>query len=190
VTPIDEGTAAADEPGSAPVLQAMAPPVVSPQAEPPQAVAPKQRLTPKRLVLTFVAVLAGTVGGTLIAKSLDNGSGSDGMSQWMTSYGPNYLAVSHDMARVNSGTSAASIRSGCVRLAADVQTAQANPPMPMASLQAPWSSILRDLHRGAHACVSGIDQLSKSSLNQAAGDFDQAATQYLQLVKAVDAANP
>ncbi len=185
MTHLDEGTTAPDEPSEAPDLPAMPPPVVPPPPAPS-----KPRLTPKRLLLTFVAVLAGTIGGTLIAKSLDNGDGSGGMAQWMASYGANYIAVSHDMAAVNSGTSTASVRGGCVRLAADVRTARANPPMPMDSLEAPWSSILGDLRQGAQACVAGIDRQSTSTLNQAERDFNQAATQYLQLVKAVDAANP
>jgi len=185
VTHLDEGTPSPGTPGPAQQPPAAPPPVVAPASSPS-----KQRLTPKRLVLTFLAVLAGTIGGTLIAKSIDNGGGSGGMSQWMTSYGANYIAVSHDVARVNSGTSSASIRGACVRLADDVRTAQANPPMPIRSLETPWSSVLGALRQGAQACVVGIDQQSKNSLNQAVRDFNQAGTQYLQLAKAVDAANP
>ncbi len=185
MTHLDEGIAAPGDPGPAPQPPAAPPPDVAPESSPTKA-----RLTAKKLVLTFLAVLAGTIGGTLIAKSIDTGGGSGGMSQWMASYGANYIAVSHDVARVNSGASSASVRSACVRLAADVRTAQANPPMPMRSLETPWSSVLGALHQGAQACVVGIDQQSTSSLNQAVRDFNRAGTRYLQLAKAVDAANP
>jgi hypothetical protein len=185
VTHTDEGVI---EPGPEP--SSVGDPAMPPPTEAPQGVRSKRRLTPKQLALTFVAVLAGTVGGTLIANSLGHGDNSGGMSQWMDHYGANYLAVSHDVARVNAGTSSAAIRGACVRLASDVQTAQTNPPMPIGSLETPWSLVLHDLRQGAHSCVVGIDQNSTGSVNQAVRDFNEAGTRYLQLVKAVDAANP
>ncbi len=158
-------------------------------AAPPPAAEPKsQRLTPKRLILIFVAVLAGTVGGTLIAKSLGNGDGSDGMAQWMSSYGTNYQAVSRDAGSVNAASTATTLRADCERLTADVRIAMSNPPMPDASLEAPWSSILTNLKSGATACVASLDQQSKTQMDHAVQDFNTAGSKYLQLIRAVDAA--
>ncbi len=154
----------------------------------PAAVPKSQRLTPKRLLLIFAAVLAGTVGGTLIANSLGHGDGSGGMAQWMSSYGPNYQAVSRDVGSVNAASTETTLRADCERLTADVRTAMSNPPMPDASLEAPWSSILTNLKSGATACVAGIDQQSKAQVDNAVQDFNDAGSKYLQLIRAVNAA--
>ena len=172
---------------------AQAPPLPPPQAAPPVAPeSPKKsrKLTPKQLVLTTIAVAVGVIGGTLIANALtNNNSGNDqAMGNWMSSYGSTYLAVSHDTAAVNAGTDAKSIRAACVKLQGDVNQAQADPPMPLSSLESQWSAVLSNLSTAASDCVKGIDQQNTDLLNTAQNHMTNAGEAYLRLVKAVQQA--
>jgi hypothetical protein len=154
-----------------------------------------RRFTPKTFILISVAVLAGTVGGTMAANAIGGSNNSGSMGPWMASYGSNVLNVSHDVSRVNVDAAAvtsgdfSAVRADCVRLAADVHLAQSNPQMPDATLESSWSIILVDLQSGARACTSGIDQNSKVLLTQAGTDFGKTATYYLRLLKDVNAAS-
>jgi len=150
------------------------------------------RLTPRRLAVIFVAVLAGSVGGTLIATSVinNNSSATNAMGSWMGSYGTTYLAVSHDVAAVSTDANAqspmvATVRADCAKLETDVSQGQDDPPMPLEALQTQWSSILSNLSKGAHDCLNGIDQRDPNLLNQTQTDFTNAATAYVKLIQAV-----
>ncbi|MGO8863127.1 MAG: hypothetical protein ACLQRH_20545 [Acidimicrobiales bacterium] len=146
-----------------------------------------RRFAPKRLVVTFVAVLAGVVGGTLVANALtNNNSSSDAaMGNWMSSYGSNYLDVSHDVGTVNAAASTSSLRNACVKLQDDVGKAQSYPGMPISSLESQWSVILSNLSTTANDCVKGVDQQNVNLLKTAQNHMTNAAQAYLQLVKAV-----
>jgi hypothetical protein len=147
-----------------------------------------RKLTPKRLVLTAIAVAAGVIGGTLIANALtNNSSGSDqAMGNWMSSYGSTYLAVSHDTAAVNSATNLKSLRTACATLQGDVTQAQSDPPMPLNSLESQWSAVLSNLSTSASDCVKGIDQQDSNLLDTAQSHMSSAGEAYLRLVKAVE----
>lgn len=152
----------------------------------------KRKLTPKRLIMTFVACFLGVVGGTLVANALNGSNDSSTMGTWFASYGANYLQVSHDAAKVNIDSSATNVdlptvRSDCKQLATDVVTAQSNPPMPDRTLEPTWSGILVQLKNAAQLCISGIDQQSSTQLTQAGVDMGNAGTKYLQLAKEVNA---
>ena len=165
---------------------ASAPPPPVPEASPKK----DQRFTPKRLVITFVAVLAGVVGGTFVANELTNtSSGPDqAMGNWMSSYGSRYLAVSHDTAAVNGSTDPKSLRGACATLQGDVSQAQSDPPMPLSSLERQWSAVLSNLSTSAGDCVKGIDQANTELLDTAQSHMINAAQAYLRLVRAVEQA--
>ncbi len=155
----------------------------------------KRKLTPKRLIVIFVACLLGTLGGTWAANALNGSSGSGGssaMGTWFARYGANYMQVSHDAAKVNLDANTASvglptIRADCERLATDVAMAQGNPPMPDGTLQLTWSGILVQLKNAAQLCISGIDNQSGAQMTQAGVDMNNAGAKYLQLAKEVTA---
>ena len=151
-----------------------------------------RKLTPKRLVITFVACLLGVLGGTLVANALNGSSDSSAMGTWFASYGANYSQVSHDTAQINIDSNATkvdlpTVRADCLRLAHTVAAAQENPPMPDATLEPTWSGILVQLQHGAQQCISGIDQRSTAELTNAGQDMSNAGTKYLQLLKEVNA---
>jgi hypothetical protein len=162
---------------------------------PPAAISPspdRRKLTPKRLVVIFLAVLAGTVGGTLVADQLLNSNSASvgAMGTWMGRYGPTYLGVSHDVGTVSEdaispNTNASTLRQDCVRLQSAVHRGQADPPMPIGELQTQWSSILGDLDNGARDCVAGLDQRNRTLLMQTQSDFANASQSYVKLIKAV-----
>ncbi len=106
----------------------------------------------------------------------------------MSSYGPNYLAVSKDVAAVNSGTSATAERAACVKLQNDVKQARSNPAMPIGSLENQWSVILTNLSTTARDCINGIDQKSDTLLTTAQTHLTNASEAYLRLLKAVQQA--
>lgn len=162
---------------------APSPPPPVPEASPKK----EQPFTPKRLVIIFVAVLAGVVGGTLVSNALSNNNSSNdqAMGNWMSSYGSNYLDVSHDVAAVNSGTDATSIRAACAKLQSDVGQAQSDPAMPLSSLESQWSVILSNLSTAANDCVKGIAQQDVNLLDTAQNHMTNAGKAYLNLVKAV-----
>jgi len=152
-----------------------------------------QRWTPKRLLITFVAALAGVVGGTLIANAITGNSSSsnDAMSSWMGSYGTAFLGVSHDVSAVGTDANAqnpstATLRADCARLQADVRHGQGDPPMPLVSLQAQWSVILTNLSKGAQDCVTGIDQLNSGLIDQTQIYFTNASNAYVKLLRAIN----
>lgn len=152
----------------------------------------RRKLTPKRLIITFVACFLGVLGGTLVANTMEGSGDSSAMGTWIASYGAHYQQVSHDAADVNIDSSATNpsftiVRSDCVRLAKDVATAQGDPPMPDGSLEPTWSSILVQLKNGAQMCISGIEHRSAAQLTQAGVDLDNAGGKYLQLLKEVNA---
>jgi hypothetical protein len=149
-----------------------------------------QRFTPKRLILTSVAVLVGVVGGTLIANALinNNSSNDQAIGNWMSSYGSHYIGVSHDVATVNSATDATSLRPACVKLQGDVGQAQSDPAMPLSSLESQWSVILSNLSTAGNDCVKGIDQRDSNLLNTAQNHMTNASEAYLRLVKAIQQA--
>jgi hypothetical protein len=147
---------------------------------------------PRNLLLTFVAVLAGTIGGTLIANAAFNSSSStsNAMGNWMANYGSTYLGISKDMSTLSVDSNSpnanpATVRADCARLASDVSTGQSDPAMPAKTLEPIWSAILTDLSKGASTCESAIDQKSLTLLSQAQTDFQNASAQYIQLGKAV-----
>ena len=96
------------------------------EAEPPKK---DPRITPKRLAITFVAVLAEVVGGTLVANTLtnNNSGGDQGMTNWMSSYGSTDLAVSDDTAAVKEPTTGAAVRAARVTVQGDVGAARSIP---------------------------------------------------------------
>jgi hypothetical protein len=149
-----------------------------------------QRFTPKRLVIIFVVVLAGVVGGTLIANALNNNNSSSdqAMGNWMSSYGSHYQGVSHDVAAVNSGTDATSVRAACVKMQGDVREAQSDPAMPLSSLESQWSVILSNLSTAGSDCIKGIDQRDSNLLRTAQKHMNNAGDAYLKLLKAVQQA--
>jgi hypothetical protein len=153
----------------------------------PEASPMDQRFTPKRLAITFMVVLAGVVGGTLVANALanDNSGNDQAMGSWMSSYGSTYLAVSHDTAAVNGSTDAKSLRAACIKLQGDVNQAQADPPMPLSSLERQWSAIIFNLSTSAIDCVKGIDEQNSDLLNTAQNHMTDAGQAYLRLVKAI-----
>ncbi len=158
---------------------------------PPGPKSGRRRATPRTLLVTFLAVLAGVVAGTLAANTLGGSGGSEPMGVWMSDYGSNYVSLSHDVGRVRvdaarSNVSLPTVRADCVRLVTDVHTAQAEPPMPDPTLEATWSSIVRNLRGGAQTCVSGIDRQSDALLQQSGEDFDRASSAYLRLIQQVD----
>jgi hypothetical protein len=149
-----------------------------------------RRLTPKRLILTSVATLIGVVGGTLIAHALitNNSSNVHGMEHWMSSYGSHYLGVSNDVPKVTTATNATSLRAACVKLQGDVGQAQADPAMPLKSLESQWSVILSNLSTAATDCIKGVDQQGANLLRGAQNHMSSAAAAYVNLVKAVQQA--
>jgi hypothetical protein len=83
---------------------------------------------PRNLLLTFVAVLAGTIGGTVIANAaLDSSSNtSNAMGNWMANYGSTYQGISKDMSTLSVDANSpnanpATVRADC---AADGQRRQ------------------------------------------------------------------
>ena len=167
-------------------------------AEPPMNNSPcseeksSQRWTTLRLLLIFIAVLAGSIGGKFIADSLmdSHGGSNDAMTQWMSNYGGNYLAISRDANTVNADFLAqnpdlATARADCSSLGGDVRIGQAAPPMPEKSLAPAWFSILAQLSDAAQSCVAGIDRHSEVLLTRTQTDFTNAEAQYLHLVKLV-----
>ena len=190
--PSEDAPEVAAEQWAPPTVGATPPPPLPPPppfsaAEPPKK---DQRFTPKRLAITFVVVLVAVVGGTLVANALTtNNSGSDqDMANWMSSYGPTYLAVSHDTEAVNEATTSSAVRAACVQLQGDVRTARSNPPMPLSSLQAQWSTIVSDLSTTANDCITGIDEQNRGLLDTAQNHMTDAGKAYLRLVRAVQQA--
>ena len=139
------------------------------------------------LAITSVVVLAGVVGVLAVhALVTQNNSRSDqAMENWYSSYGSTYAAVAHETGAVNNSTNAQSLRSACVKLQGEVTQAQADPPMPLSSLEQQWSAILSNLSTSASDCVEGIDQQSNNLLNAAQNDMNNASKAYSRLVKAV-----
>jgi hypothetical protein len=148
------------------------------------------RFTPKRLIVTFVMVLAGVTGGTLVANALINhNSGNDqAMGTWMASYGSHYLDVSHDVATVSAATDVASLRPACVTLRHDVARAASDPAMPVTALESQWSVVLSNLSTAADDCVNGIDRRDAVLLNSSQGHLADAAKAYVNIIKAVQQA--
>jgi hypothetical protein len=152
----------------------------------------KRRLTPKRLIIVFVACSLGVLCGTLVANALNGSSDSSAMGTWFASYGANYSQVSHDVAKITIDSNAANVnlqtvRADCERLATDVATGQDSAPMPNGTLEPTWSGILAQLKNAAQKCSSGIDQRNSTELSQAGEDMSNAGTKYLQLLKEVNA---
>jgi len=149
-----------------------------------------QRFTPKQLLVTCLTTLIGVVGGTLIANRLTHNTSSydQAMGKWMSSYGSHYLGVSHDVATVNSATDATSLGAACAKLQGDVDVAQADPAMPLSSLERQWSVVLSNLSTAAADCVNGIDQADSGLINTAQSHMFNASEAYLALVKAIQQA--
>jgi hypothetical protein len=101
------------------------------------------------------------------AVTQNNSKSDQAMGNWMSSYGSTYLAVAHDTGAVNNSTNTQSLRSACVKLQGEVTQAQADPPMPIGSLEQQWSTILSNLSTSSNDCVEGIDQQSNNLLNTA-----------------------
>ena len=146
-----------------------------------------RRLTYRPLAITSVVVLVGVVVGVLVVHAVThNNSRSDqAMENWMSSYGSTYTAVVHDTDAVNNSSNTQSLRSACVKLQGDVTQAQADPPMPLSSLEQQWSTILSNLSKSASDCVEGVDQQSDNLLNAAQTDMNNAAKADSRLIKAV-----
>jgi len=158
-----------------------------PPARPPEVDSgSKGRLTPRRLLITFLVVLVAVAGGTLAANSLNDNSAVDqSMGSWMASYGSHYLDVSHDVATVNSSTDATSLQPACVKLRADVGRAESDPAMPLHSIESQWTVVLSNLSTAANDCVEGIDQQSATLLGTAQGHMTNAAKAYIDIAKAI-----
>jgi hypothetical protein len=157
-------------------------------AEVPTDSSQKNRSPSRRpLAITSVVVLAGVVGVIAVhALVAHNNSANDqAMGNWISSYGSTYRAVADDTGAVNNSTNAQSLRSACVKLHGEVTQAQADPPMPLSSLEQQWSTILSNLSASAGDCVQGIDQRSNNLMNTAQNDMNDAGKAYSRLVKAV-----
>jgi hypothetical protein len=160
---------------------------------PPPSAAPEtppdshKRLTPARLAVLFVVVLAAVLGGTVVANTLLHKGSSDdqAMNDWLASSGQHYLDVSHDIAPVSTAQDYTALRAACVKLGADVGQARSDPPMPLGSLQSQWSVILTDLATTSDDCVKAVDQQDSNLLKAANASLQDAAQAYLGLAKTV-----
>ncbi len=59
----------------------------------------------------------------------------------------------------------------CQKLAADVASAKALPPIPNSTAQKAWTSLLNDLSSASQKCSEGITNNDTGMLNQAASDI-------------------
>ena len=84
------------------------------------------------------------------------------MAIWMNRTDNRLFAVMHDMSVMANAPSGripdvTSSRAVCVQTLSDTQRSQQDPPLPVGSLQAQWSTVLAELSTSAHECVASID---------------------------------
>lgn len=135
-----------------------------------------------------MTVLAGVVGGTLVATALTKTTRPT-TRPWVTGCrvkAPTTWAC--PTTPVNSATDATSFRRACVKLQGDLGHAHSDPAMPLSSLQSQWPVIPCNLSTAANDCVKGIDQQDSNLLNTTHNHMSNAGEAYLKLVKAVQQA--
>lgn len=140
-------------------------------------------------MISAVAIAGCSTGSTTSSSTTTTSQASTGSSttvansvtgtvRWATTNKAVVTAVSADVAdlgtalpnAVSSHDSSAATAS-CQKLATDVATAKALPPIPNSTAQKAWTSLLKDLSSASQKCSEGISNNDTGMLNQAASDI-------------------
>jgi hypothetical protein len=88
------------------------------------------------------------------------------------------------------GDKTVDLRTGCVAIQQDVESAQAYPPIPDALAQADWAASLAAFARGATDCISGVDTHSSTVIRRATSEFQQGNVKLTATIDRLNALAP
>ncbi len=86
----------------------------------------------------------------------------------VTTLSADVAALGTDIPAAVSSHSMSAVTASCPKLATDVATAKALPPIPNSTAQKAWTSLLDDLSSAAQKCTDGISKNDTGELSQAA----------------------
>ena len=86
----------------------------------------------------------------------------------VTTLSADVAALGTDLPAAVSSHSMSAVTASCPKLATDVATAKALPPIPNSTAQKAWTSLLDDLSSAAQKCTDGISKNDTGELSQAA----------------------
>ena len=115
---------------------------------------------------------------TTVATSTTVANSVTGTVKWATTNKAVVTALSADVGTLGTALPAAvssrnpsAVTASCQKLATDLATAKALPPIPNSTAQKAWTSLLNDLSSASQKCNEGIAKNDTGSLNQAASDI-------------------
>ena len=86
----------------------------------------------------------------------------------VTTLSADVAALGTDLPAAVSSHNPSAVTASCQKLASDVATAKALPPIPNSTAQKAWTSVLNDLSSAAQKCSDGIAKNDTGELSQAA----------------------
>ena len=86
----------------------------------------------------------------------------------VTTLSADVAALGTDLPAAVSSHSMSAVTASCQKLATDVATAKALPPIPNSTAQKAWTALLNDLSSAAQKCSDGIAKNDTGELSQAA----------------------
>ena len=128
---------------------------------------------------TPAAAPAATTPPTTSASSL---------SDWYAGVETDFDAVRTDLTNIGAAVKAydlPSMSSACTTLTDDVQTLQADPPAPVASVNTPLQAALTDYARAGEECTESVAETDVSVLNASAADITTGNSEMAQATGAM-----
>ncbi len=103
----------------------------------------------------------------------------------VTTLSADVAALGTDLPAAVSSQNPSAVTASCQKLATDVATAKALPPIPNSTAQKAWSSLLDDLSSAAQKCSDGIAKNDTGTLSQAATKVSSSSSSLSSLKQAL-----
>ena len=111
-----------------------------------------------------------------------------GTAKWVAANAGVISTLSSDVASVGtslsgavSSTNPSAATASCQKLATDVATAKALPPIPNSAAQQLWTSTLSGLGTASQKCIDGASKTDSGELSQASSELTSASSQLKSL---------